>query len=103
MYLLFSGRGTSRVDVFGNDFDGNNGGADREFFAENEDAPGNRPEVFIELDGNTSTNALGAGPPFNYEFDNNDLFADGEMFLELGANVGTVENDEDVEPAEFPW
>jgi hypothetical protein len=101
--LLFAGTGTSRVRVLGNNLSGNNGGIDREFFAENEDVFGNSPVVFIELDGNTSTNALGAGPPFNYEFDNNDLFADGEMTLELGTNVGTVENDPDVELGEYPY
>jgi hypothetical protein len=100
--LLFAGTGTSRVEVENNRFAGNNGGIGREFFAENLDEPGNRPEVFIELEGNRSTNLL-TNPPFNYEFDNNDLFADGEMFLEVGDNIGTVEDDEDVEPAEFPW
>ena len=101
--LLFAGTGTTRVRVLGNNLSGNNGGIDREFFAENEDVFGNSPRVFIELDGNTSTNALGAGPPFNYEFDNNDLFADGEMTLELGTNVGTVESDPDVEFGEYPF
>jgi hypothetical protein len=101
--LLFAGTGTSRVRVLGNNLSGNNGGIDREFFAENEDVFGNSPVVFIELDGNTSTNALGAGPPFNYEFDNNDLFADGEMTLDVGTNVGTVENDPDVELGEYPY
>lgn len=100
--LLFAGTGTSRVRVLRNNLSGNNGGIDREFFAENEDVFGNSPNVYIELDGNTSTNALGAGPPFNYEFDNNDLFADGEMTLDLGTNIGSVENDEDVELGKFP-
>jgi hypothetical protein len=103
MYLLFSATGTADVDVLNNNFSNNNGGVGREFFAENEDAPGNAPTTYIGLDGNTSTNALGVGPPFNYEFDNNDVFADGRMFLDLGTNVGTVENDEDVEPGDFPF
>ena len=80
-----------------------NGGADREFLAENEDVYGNRPVVYIKLDGNTSTNALGAGPPFNYEFENTDNFADGRMFLDQGTNVGTVENDNGVQPGKFPF
>src|SRR6185436_14690300 len=70
IHLLFAGTGTSGISVLGNNLSGNNGGVDREFFAENEDVFGNAPNVFIELDGNVSTNALGAGPPFNYEFEN---------------------------------
>jgi hypothetical protein len=103
MYLVFSATGTADVDVLNNNFSNNNGGIGREFFAENEDAPGNAPTTYIGLDGNTSTNALGVGPPFNYEFDNNDVFADGRMFLDLGTNVGTVENDPDVEPGDAPF
>jgi hypothetical protein len=103
MHLVFSGTGTADVDVLDNNFSNNNGGIGREFFAENEDGPGNAPTTYIGLDGNTSTNALGAGPPFNYEFDNNDVFADGRMFLDLGTNVGTVENDPDVEPGDAPF
>lgn len=103
MYLLFSATGTADVDVLNNNFSNNNGGIGREFFAENEDAPGNAPTTYIGLDGNTSTNALGVGPPFNYEFDNNDVFADGRMFLDLGTNVGTVEADPDVEPGDAPF
>lgn len=103
IHLLFAGTGTSGISVLGNNLSGNNGGVDREFFAENEDVFGNAPKTFIELDGNTSTNALGAGPPFNYEFDNNDAFADGEMTLDLGTNIGTVEIDNDVEFGEFPF
>ncbi len=103
IHLLFSGTGTSAISVLDNNLSGNNGGANREFFAENEDAFGNRPVVYIELEGNTSTNALGAGPPFNYEFDNTDIFADGKMFLEQDANIGTVEDDDDVQMREFPF
>jgi hypothetical protein len=103
IHLLFAGTGTAGISVLGNNLSGNNGGVDREFFAENEDVFGNAPKTFIELDGNTSTNALGVGPPFNYEFDNNDAFADGEMTLDLGTNVGTVEIDGDVEFGEFPF
>jgi hypothetical protein len=103
IHLLFAGTGTAGIRVLGNNLSGNNGGVDREFFAENEDVFGNSPKTFIELDGNTSTNALGAGPPFNYEFDNNDAFADGEMTLDLGTNIGTVEIDDDVEFGEFPF
>jgi hypothetical protein len=103
IHLLFAGTGTSAIEVLNNNLSGNNGGVDREFFAENEDVFGNAPVVYIELDGNTSTNALGAGPPFNYEFDNNDAFADGEMTLDLGTNIGTVEVDGDVEFGEFPF
>jgi hypothetical protein len=103
MFLTFSATGTADVDVLNNTFSNNNGGIGREFFAQNEDAPGNAPTTYIGLDGNTSTNALGVGPPFNYEFDNNDVFADGRMFLDLGTNVGTVENDPDVEPGDAPF
>jgi hypothetical protein len=103
MHLLFAGTGTSAVSVLNNDFSGNNGGVDREFLAENEDVFGNRTTVFIELDRNTSTNALGVGPPFNYEFENLDAFADSEMELDLGTNIGTVEDDEEVERGEFPF
>jgi hypothetical protein len=100
MHLLFSGTGTSAISVLDNNFSGNNGG-EREFFAENEDAYGNHQVVFIELDGNISTNAPAAG--FNYEFDNFDALADGEMTLDLGTNIGTVELDEEVELGEFPF
>jgi len=103
IHLLFAGTGTSAVSVLNNNLSGNNGGTDREFFAENEDVFGNRPVVYILLEGNTSTNALGAGPPFNYEFDNTDVFADGKMFLDAETNVGTVEHDDDVEDKEFPF
>jgi len=103
IHLLFAGTGTSAIEVLNNNLSGNNGGVDREFFAENEDVFGNAPVVYIKLDGNTSTNALGAGPPFNYEFENNDAFADGEMELDLGTNVGTIGLDDDVEFGKFPF
>jgi hypothetical protein len=103
IHLLFAGTGTSAISVLNNNLSGNNGGVDREFLAENEDVFGNRPVVYIKLEGNTSTNALGAGPPFNYEFENEDIFADGRMFLDAENNVGTVENDSDVEDKEFPF
>jgi hypothetical protein len=103
IHLLFAGTGTSAVSVSNNNLSGNNGGADREFLAENEDVFGNRPVVYIDLEGNISTNALGAGPPFNYEFENKDNFADGKMFLDAENNTGTVENDDDVEDKEFPF
>lgn len=103
IHLLFAGTGTSAISVLNNNLAGNNGGIDREFFAENEDVYGNRPVVYIKLEGNTSTNALGAGPPFNYEFDNTDIFADGRMNLEAENNVGTVEDDPDVGDEPFPF
>jgi hypothetical protein len=100
--LLFSGTGTSLVEVLNNNLSGNNGGIGREFVASNEDVAGNAPVTFIELDGNTSTNALGAGPPFNYEFENEDLFSDGEMTVDLGTNTGTVGIGEGVELGDSP-
>jgi hypothetical protein len=87
--------------VLDNNFAGNNGGTAREFFAENEDVAGNEPEVFLELAGNTSTNVT-VDPDFNYEFDNEDLFSSGEMTVEVGTNVGTVEDDEEVVYDDFP-
>jgi hypothetical protein len=99
--LHFSGTGMSFAQVLDNNFAGNNGGTSREFFAENEDLAGNEPEVYIELDGNMSTNATVA-PDFNYEFDNEDLFSAGEMTVEVGLNVGTVEIDEEVVYGDFP-
>ena len=99
--MQFSATGLSFAQVLDNNLAGNNGGTLREFFAFNEDAPGNEPEVFIELDGNMSTNATVA-PDFNYEFDNEDLFSSGEMTVEVGTNVGTVEDDEEVEYGDFP-
>ncbi len=102
MVLTFAGTGTSLVEVLNNNFSGNNGGVGREFLAQNEDVFGNRPAVFIELDGNTSANALGAGPPFNYEFENEDLFSDGEMTVDLGINVGTIGIGEGVELGDIP-
>jgi hypothetical protein len=98
----FGGTGTSVVEVSNNNLSGNNGGIDREFFAQVDDVFENSPTVFIALDGNTSTNALGAGPPFNYDFENSDLFADGQMFVELGVNVGTVGLGEGVELGDSP-
>jgi hypothetical protein len=101
-HLAFEGTGTSLVEVLDNSFADNNGTTGREFFAENVDAPENEPTVYIRLHGNTSLNAPAAGS-FNYEFDNEDLFdSDGEMILDLGANVGTVEDDDDVDRGEFP-
>jgi hypothetical protein len=102
MHLIFSGTGTANVEVLNNTFFANNPATGRDFFAENEDLPGFEPTTYIELEGNSAISVTALGS-FNYEFDNNDLFADGEMFLELGTNVGTVEDDEDVEPGEFPW
>jgi hypothetical protein len=99
--LQFSGTGMSFAQVLDNNLSGNNGGTLREFLAFNEDAPGNEPEVYIELDGNMSTNATVA-PDFNYEFDNEDLFSAGEMTVEVGLNVGTVEIDEEVVYGDFP-
>jgi hypothetical protein len=100
--LLFSGTGTSLVEVLDNSLAGNNGGAAREFFAQNEDALDVEPTVYIRLDGNTSTNVV-AAPAFNYEFENEDIFdGDGEMTVDLGTNVGTVEDDDDVEFGDFP-
>jgi hypothetical protein len=99
--MQFSGTGMSFAQVLDNNLAGNNGGTGREFFAFNEDIAGNEPEVFIELDGNISTNVVVA-PMFNYEFDNEDLFSNGEMTVELGLNVGTVEIDEEVEYGDFP-
>jgi hypothetical protein len=103
IHLLFGGTGTVAIEVLNNNLSGNNGGIDREFFAENEDVLGNDPTVYIRLDGNTSTNALGAGPPFNYEFENTGLFGDGEMILDIGTNVGTVELDPEVDLGEFEF
>jgi hypothetical protein len=103
IHLLFAGTGTSAVQVLNNNLSGNNGGADREFLAEVEDVLGNDPTAYIELDGNVSTNALGAGPPFNYEFENAGLFGDGEIILDLGTNVGTVELDPEIDFGEFPF
>ena len=103
IHLLFGGTGTVAVEVLDNNLSGNNGGIDREFFAENEDVLGNDPTVYIRLDGNTSTNALGAGPPFNYEFESTGLFGDGEMILDIGTNVGTVELDPEVDLGEFDF
>jgi hypothetical protein len=100
--LTFGGTGTSTVEVLNNDLSGNFGGIDREFIAQVEDVFGSSPVVYIELDGNTSTNVLGLGPPFNFEFENSDLFADGQMFVELGTNVGTVGLGEGVEPGQMP-
>jgi hypothetical protein len=100
--LSFGETGTSLVEVTDNNLSGNFGGIDREFIAQVEDVFGSSPVVYIELDGNTSTNALGAGPPFNYEFENSDLFADGQMFVEIGNNVGTVGLGEGVELGEAP-
>jgi hypothetical protein len=101
MHLIFSGTGTSLVEVLNNTFAANNGGG-REFLAENEDLPINGPTTYIELDGNTSANMPGVGA-FNYEFDNEDIFdSEGEMILDLGTNVGSVENDDDVDFGEFP-
>jgi hypothetical protein len=100
--LLFSGTGTSLVEVLDNSLAGNNGGAAREFFAQHEDALDVEPTAYIRLDGNTSTNVV-AAPAFNYEFENEDIFdGDGEMTLDLGTNVGTVEEDDDVELGDFP-
>jgi hypothetical protein len=99
--LQFSGTGMSFAQVLDNNLSGNNGGTLREFLAFNEDAPGNEPEVYIELDGNMSTNATVA-PDFNYEFDNEDLFSAGEMTVEVGLHVGTVEIDEEVVYGDFP-
>jgi hypothetical protein len=99
--LQFSGTGISYAQVLDNNFAGNNGGTAREFLAFNEDAPGNEPEVFLELDGNMSTNVT-VDPDFNYEFDNEDLFSSGEMTVEVGVNVGTVEDDEEVVYGDFP-
>jgi hypothetical protein len=102
MQLAFSGSGFSLARVNDNEFEDSSGGSGREFFAQNEDALGSRPTVFIQLDGNTSTNALGAGPPFNYEFENDDLVGTGEMIVESGTNAGTVGIGEGVELGEFP-
>lgn len=102
MVLTFEGTGTSLVEVVNNNYSGNNGGIGREFVAQIDDVFGSRPTVFIELDGNTSTNALGAGPPFNYEFENEDLFSDGEMTVDIGTNVGTVGIGEGVELGDIP-
>jgi hypothetical protein len=99
--LQFSGTGMSFAQVLDNNLSGNNGGTLREFLAFNEDAAGNEPEVYIELDGNMSTNAT-VDPDFNYEFDNEDLFSAGEMTVEVGLNVGTVEIDEEVVYGDFP-
>jgi hypothetical protein len=100
--VQFSGTGLSFAQVLDNNLAGNNGGTGREFIAFNEDVAGNAPKVFLELDGSTSTNAVGAGPPFNFEFDNEDLFSSGEMTVEVGANVGTVEIDPEIEFGDFP-
>jgi hypothetical protein len=37
-----------------------------------------------------------ADPVFNFEFDNEDFFSSGEMTVEVGTNVGTVENNGEV-------
>jgi hypothetical protein len=98
--MQFSGTGMSFAQVLDNNLSGNNGGGN-EFLALNEDLASNEPEVFIELDGNMSTNVV-ADPIFNYEFDNEDLFSAGEMTVEVGINVGTVEIDEEVVYGDFP-
>jgi hypothetical protein len=100
--LTFGGTGTSVVELFNNTFSGNNGGVDREFIAQVDDVFEYSPTVYIELEGNISTNALGAGPPFNYEFENSDLFSDGRMIVDVNANTGTVELGEGVEAGNLP-
>jgi hypothetical protein len=100
--MQFSGTGMSFAQVLDNNLSGNGVvTTGNEFLAFNEDAAGNEPEVYIELDGNMSTNAT-VDPDFNYEFDNEDLFSAGEMTVEVGLNVGTVEIDEEVVYGDFP-
>jgi parallel beta-helix repeat protein len=78
-----SGLQSNTFRIVNNQFSGNNGGTGSELLAERTGS-GN---LFLLLEGNTSSNRLGAGPPFNYDLRNH---PGGTFVLQQGTNVGTV-------------
>jgi hypothetical protein len=69
--------------IVNNQFSGNNSGTGAELLIQRSGSS----NLFLLLDGNTSSNRLGAGPPFNYDLRN---FPGGTFVLQQGNNVGTV-------------
>ena len=90
IYIANSGE-SSFIGVLNNNLFGNNGGGASEFCACNSQGG----TLYLELDGNSSTNTVPGG--YNYDL----YYTNGAFFLDEGVNVGTVGNSRGTFPD--PW